>query len=359
MIAILGMGEQGKAIVNYLLKKTDEFIVTVDINKYAVDSKYTSRWVHLQTNGTVKHTFDLLSDSRKKETMTVINCLPTEYILDATKEAISRSWNIVDLAGVTEVERQQMKLADVARKRGSVVVRACGIAPGIVSSFVADFARQFKKDLFGIKVFCGGIPKYPTYPLGYIRVFYESGVIKEYSGVAHEIKGGRKVNVPTLSDLEHVSIPSLGILEADVTSGGISTTADNLDVEYFSYKTLRYPGHFQYIKNNVLNQPNPENVLSEIISPVSADNPDIIVLHFEVETTEGTEFFTYFWEYDTEADLSAMSQATGYIAAEVALQTASKKPGVYDMGSFNPYVIRKKVREIREEGNFSENPIKF
>lgn len=358
MIAILGLGEQGKAILHYLLELSDEDIVTIDIVDHEVNPNYADRWTHLVTSGTVSDMFRLLYD-RKRKGVVVINCLPTEFILEATKQAVSCGWNIIDLAGVTAVEREQMKLHDEAVQKGSVVIRACGLAPGIVSSFVTHYCNEYGQDLIGIKAFCGGIPKFPRYPLGYIRVFNESGVIKEYSGLAHEVNDGEPVNVPTLSDMEHVFVPSLGILEADVTSGGISTTADNLDVEYFSYKTLRYPGHYQYMKDNVLSQPNPENVLSGIIAPVSSDNPDIIVLHLEVETVEGIETLEYFWEYDHELGLSAMSQATGYIAAEVALQTRDMDYGVFDMGYFNPYLIRDRVREIKEEGNFSENPIQF
>jgi len=358
MIAILGLGEQAKAIINYILKQTDEHIVTIDLRNYYIDPKYNNRWIHFQTSRKLTQIFSLLSNE-KEEKMTIINCLPTEYILEATKLAVSYGWNIIDLAGVTEIEREQMKLDSDARNTGSVVVRACGIAPGIVSSFVNFFVDQYEEMLVGIKVFCGGIPKYPEYPLGYVRVFNESGVMKEYSGLAQEIKDGIQINIPTLSRLEHIFVPSLGILEADITSGGISTTTDNLDIDYFSYSTLRYPGHFQYIKNNILNQPNPKEVLSGILPYVSAENPDIVILRFEVETTEEIEILDYFWEYDYQENLSAMSQATGYISAEVALQTNDMASGVYNMEVFDPFIIRNKVREMRTEGNFSKTPIRF
>lgn len=360
MIAVLGMGEQAKAITKYVLEKTDEFLVTLDIRDYDIGSRYMNRWVHHKVSGTVGESFDRLDlEADGDENVTIINCLPTEHILSATVEAVNRGWTIVDLAGVTEVEREQMLLCSKAEASGAVVIRAAGAAPGIVSSFLFDFKQQFGEELIGVKAFFGGIPKYPDYPIGYIRLFNESGVIKEYSGIAETIEDGELTPKPTLSEREHVFIPSLGIMEADLTSGGISTTLDNMDVDYFSYKTLRYPGHFEYVKKNVLSQPNPQAVLSRLIEPVSDRNPDIFIVHFEVETTEGTEYIEYFWEYDYENNISAMAQITGYVAAEVALQARDMEPGIYNMDYFSPYQIRKKVREIREDNNFSEKPIQF
>lgn len=358
MIVILGYGEQAKAITHYILNQTDEEILTIDLFNIEIDNKYKNRWKHLISSR--DESLDVIFNRiKKEEKIIVINCLPTEHIIKATECAVKRGWNIIDLAGETEIERRQKLYEGEAVRNGSTIIHGAGIAPGIVSSFVKEFANSFSDDVIGISVYCGGVPKFPEYPLGYVRVFNESGVIKEYTGLADIIKDCNLIKVPALSERENIFIPSLGIMEADITTGGISTTLDNLDLEYFSYKTLRYPGHFNYVKNNVLNQPNPIKVLEGLLEPVSKNNPDLIVLHIAVETNSSWENCEWFWEYDYENDISAMAQATGYIAAEVALQTSTIKPGVYNMDVFDPYEIRKKVREIREDGNFSEEPVIF
>ena len=358
MIVILGYEEQAKAITHYILNQTEEELLTIDLFGIDIDNKYKNRWKHLISSQN-ESLDEIFSSIEEKEKVIVINCLPTEYIIKATACAIKRGWNIIDLAGETEIERRQKLYEGEAITNGSTIIHGAGIAPGIVSSFVKEFTNNFSDDVIGINVYCGGVPKFPEYPLGYVRVFNESGVIKEYIGLADIIKDCRLVKVPALSERENIFIPSLGIMEADITTGGISTTLDNLDLEYFSYKTLRYPGHFNYVKNNILNQPKPVEVLKGLLEPVSETNPDVVVLHIEVETNTGWENCEWFWEYDYEENISAMAQATGYIAAEVALQTFEMKPGIYNMDVFDPYEIRKKVREIREDGNFSEEPVVF
>jgi lysine 6-dehydrogenase len=266
--------------------------------------------------------------------------------------------NVIDLAGVTEVEKLQMGLHEYAQRVGKVAIRAAGIAPGITSSFISYYDR--KEDVIGLRIFCGGFPKFPSYPLGYVRVFNESGVIKEYSGVADEIEDGCLIRIPTLSDREFIYINGFGMMESDVTSGGLSTSLETVkNLDYCSYRTLRFPGHFNYVKSSILNQPDPIGTLSKIIDPVSANNPDIIALHIEIETEEGFETLEYFWEYDYDNNISAMAQATGYIAAEVALQTKLVKPGVFNMDIFDPFAIRQEVLKVRSEKNFDDKPISF
>ena len=350
MIFILGFGEQGRAIAHYVEHKTDEKIIALDKNHK--DTKYE----FYQVANLSEALAQILLKGRQDESTLIYNCLPVSLILEATKWGVGNGFNIVDLAGDVKVEKEQMKLSTTAKKTNSVVIRA-GLAPGIVSSFASYFNNKF--GAIGVRAFCGGIPKYPEHPFGYIRVFYEGGVIKEYTGVAEVIENGRLIKKPTLSEREYLHIPSLGILEADLTSGGISTTYNEIELDYFEYKTLRYPGHFQYVKDNILNQPDPTSVLSNIIEPVSADNPDIIILHLEFETFDGISCYDYFWEYDYENNISAMAQATGYIAGEVGLRSRNMDPGIYNMDSFDPYSIRKSVREIRQEGNFSKLPIIF
>jgi len=348
MFVILGFGEQGKAILHYL--NTQGYsVLTIDVFDYVSKTKLHT---HIKTDGSLKQVYEILRDYQN---ITVINCLPTENIYEVTKFCVDNQISVIDLGGVIEVENRQKELYNLAIENKTTVIRSCGLAPGIVSSFVNFFCGQSEE----VNVFCGGIPKYPTYPLGYIKVFNEGGVIKEYTGTAQVIEGGEIINVPTLSQREHLFIPSLGIMEADFTSGGLSTF-DNINIDSFDnlyYKTLRYPGHFDYVRNNILIQKKPEQVLREIVEPANEENPDIIVLH--IKTTFDEE--TYFWQYDETNKLSAMSLATGYIAGQVAVEVSEGVGyGVHNMEIFDPYDLRTAIREFDStECNFSTDPINY
>jgi len=376
MYVILGaLGYQGEAILHYLYNTIDlnnESIIAIDvkggtafcppttINEYMFtddcphDIRYLQGEIPLKRPSQGYQQFDWIKGSR----VTVINCLPTEFILNITKECISRGWNVIDLGGVTEVTLQQMQLNEEAKRKGVTVVTDCGLAPGISTSKAAELSKE--PDVRSIKVYCGGIPKYPELPLSYSEVFYMDGVRKEYSGVAQEIVDGEVKSYPTLSGREYIPIPGFGLLEAARTSGGISVGVDHIDILNLSYKTLRYPGHWSYVEKYIMPQKDPTAILKQMVEPVSADNPDVIILAFCVEYMDGDEdVHIYFWEYDYDNGISAMAQATGFTAGAVARQVHENciGVGVLGMHDINASEVIAYAKQLPNQ--YSETPIGF
>jgi lysine 6-dehydrogenase len=292
----------------------------------------------------------------------VISCLPTEFNLDITNTCTRKGWSMVDLGGVTSVVEEQFKLDEKAKKVGSVIIPDCGLAPGIISSLAYSYKlNEGDRNLHTIRAYCGGIPLIPEPPLGYVKTFHPAGVIKEYSGVAQEIKDGSVISVPTLSGREFVFVPSLGVLEAAVTSGGVSITPHHLPVKNFSYKTLRYPGHWNYIEKYIMSQQDPVKALEPLLEEVSEDNQDIITLMFELVYDEGCSCEAFYWEYDEEAEISAMAQATGYVVGAVAKMISDGKVvrnGVLGMHELPAQEIIDQVRLMGPD-QFSTHPIRF
>jgi lysine 6-dehydrogenase len=351
MYVILGLGIQGEAILKYLLKVTKEEIISFDV----VDvTKYLSpnvRWKHwCVPKGS---TNDWCDDIPQVDNIVVINCLPTEYNLSITQKCITNGWNLVDLGGVTDVVYDQFKLNDSAKQKKISIVPDCGLAPGINISLASKFSRAGADD---VEVFCGGIPKYPEPPLSYCEVFYPGGVIKEYSGVSCEIRNGHVEFVPALSGKEFIFVESVGVLEAARTSGGVSISPDHMKLSNYRYKTLRYPGHWDYIQKYIMPQKDPVRALSNLIQPVSIDNPDIIILSFRLN--RGEEVLNYFWEYGD--GISAMAQATGYTVAAVAtmIHNGNVQNGVVGMHEIDADRIIETVRLI-DRYQFSVHPLNF
>lgn len=356
MYVILGLGIQGEAILRFLLENTEEKVLTFDIKNlqeklhdlynYHVRDKW-KHWI-ITPHGTG---WEEYIDSQTEKNIIVINCLPTEYNLAVTRTCLTRGWHLVDLGGVTSIVREQFGFAKEAEKSGLVIVPDCGLAPGVIASLAAEYDKD-------VEIYCGGIPKYPDPLLSYCKVFYTAGVIKEYSGVSYEIEDGEVVAYPTLSGRELIFIPSLGVLEAARTSGGVSISVDHLELRNYSYKTLRYPGHWDYVEKYIMPQKDPAQVLEDLIEPVSSDNPDIIILSIHING--GEEIREYFWDYDYRLDLPAMAQATGYVVAAVATMIADEliNPGVRGMHEISAKEIITRARWMGDK-QFSEAPFTF
>lgn len=374
MYIILGaLGYQGEAVLHYLyntLDKTDMSIVAVDMadtpsgtinsHMFSDDCIFDIRYLKckLSTVWSPDESYEPLNRI-KNEDVTVINCLPTEYIINVFTYCLTRAWNVIDLGGVTEITLQQMKSNEAMRKRNKTAVTDVGLAPGIVLARASEIARNDKAQ--GIDIYCCGLPKYPEPPLFYSEVFYLDGVRKEYSGVAQEIVDGEVKSFPTLTGKEYIAVPSLGVLEARRTSGGLSVGAEKLDLRHLSYKTLRYPGHWDYIEKYIMPQKDPTAILKSMTQKVSFDNPDIIYLAFHIDYGDGDpEIEEYFWEYDRANNIGAMAQATGFTAAAVArkVHDGEVPVGVIGMHEISADEI---INEIRTNmpNQYNEMPIVF
>lgn len=165
--------------------------------------------------------------------------------LGLTRVAIALGAHMVDLGGHTGIVRQQHELDGDARRAGVTIVPDTGMGPGLNVSLAAHVMALLDRPR-EVFIWDGGLPQQPKAPWNYISTFAMSGLTNEYDGHAFFLRGGDVVEVPSLSDLEPVRFDEpVGMLEAFVTSGGLSTapwtwrgTLDRLE-----NKTLRYPGH--------------------------------------------------------------------------------------------------------------------
>lgn len=359
MYTIIGLGEQGRAILYYLLRETKEKIRTIDsavgdpselfndtslatgllnlTKEFDRINHTTARW---SARGTFFWDHNRLYGSEKN---VVINCLPTTYSQDIARICKERHYRYIDLGGdefVTEAIYH-----DYGYKSDVATVPDCGIAPGLVSCLAKKLENQ-DPNLDAIKIYCGGIPRYPKLPLGYIRSFSVQGLIKEYSGVSCIRREGEVEYIPTLSERELIAVPGLGALEAAATSGGVSLLPGKLKVPNFEYKTLRYPGHFDYVEKRILSQTDPEMIFERMLEPVTSENEDLIVLVARTyRNGKKASEYCRFWGYDHYADISAMAQATGYSAAAVAtLVHELDLTGVMGMEDFDFDEIKRRMK---------------
>ena len=155
---------------------------------------------------------------------------------------------MTDLGGNTDLVRRQLLLSPEAEAAGIAMIPDCGQVPGMGTS-LSVYAMSLLDETDEITFWDGGNPLHPKPPFNYILTFNIAGLTNEYHGVAHFLRDGRRVEVPTFreEDYETVDFPEpIGRMEAFVAGGGTSTMPWTFEGKLRTLwnKTLRWPGHF-------------------------------------------------------------------------------------------------------------------
>ena len=274
----------------------------------------------------------------------VISCVTYFHNLALARAAVEARTNFCDLGGNNAVVDAELALDEEARAAGVNVIPDCGLAPGMVSVLAAHGAARFTRlDELHIRV--GGLPQHPRPPLDYQIVFSVEGLINEYVERARVIRGGRLVEVESMTELESLDFPEpFGRVEAFQTSGGTSTLPETFlgRVRELDYKTIRYPGHcerFRLLIDLGLTQSDPVEVDGARVVPrrlldemlyrnLPADEPDVVLIRLEFAGLlgeggrAGRLRYDIVDRFDERAGLSAMQRTTAFPASLVAQMMA-------------------------------------
>ena len=178
-----------------------------------------------------------------------LSAVPYFFNFEISKACLAAGSSMCDMGGHTGVVRQQLALDSEAKKAGVSIVPDCGMGPGLnvtMAMYVVDLLDEPQS----VHIFDGGLPQNPVPPWNYQATFHINGLTNELDGQATFLRNGVPTPVDTLSEPEYIDFSPLGQLEADVTSGGMSTSPWTLEGQLQDYtnKTLRYPGHFEWLR---------------------------------------------------------------------------------------------------------------
>jgi lysine 6-dehydrogenase len=219
----------------------------------------------------------------------------------------------------------------------------------------------------------------PKPPLNYQIVFSVEGLINEYVERARVVRGGRIVEVESMTEIEELEFPApFGRMEAFQTSGGTSTLPDTFAgrIRELDYKTIRYPGHCAQVKllidlglassdevdlNGV--RVAPRRLLGEmLLRHLPADEPDAVLVRLEFRGSQGGARRTLRYDiidrFDERTRLSAMMRTTAFpasIVAQTMARGATMKKGALPQELSippAPFVAALAARDIRIEENF-------
>lgn len=167
-----------------------------------------------------------------------------------TRLAIRMGANMCDFGGNTDIVRQQLELNAQAKSAGITVVPDCGMGPGMNISLLT-YAMSLVDKAKEVYTWEGGLSQDPQPPWNFALTFHIDGLSNEYTGPAYILRHGEITEIPCLGGLEELDFPpSLGRLEAAVTSGGLSTAPWTFQgkLDRLENKTLRYPGHWAQMR---------------------------------------------------------------------------------------------------------------
>ena len=338
--AILGAGRQGTAAAYDLAKFGEaQIIILADIDEESAAqaairiNQLIGREIAIAQQLDVSDRAAL--DKILPDVDVVLSAVPYYFNLEITKACLAAGSSLCDMGGHTGVVRQQLALDAEAKAAGISTVPDCGMGPGLNVTMGA-YAKYLLDEPRAVHIFDGGLPQNPVPPWNYQATFHINGLTNEMDGQATFLRDGKLTDVETLSEPEFIEFAPLGRLEADVTSGGLSTSPWTFEgqLQEFTNKTLRYPGHFEWLRafkelglfSEEAIQINefqivPRDVYHALLEPkISASEiRDVCVIRVVgygkkdgEETTVTIDLIDY---YDEETGFTAMERLTGWHCA--------------------------------------------
>ena len=268
----------------------------------------------------------------------VISCVVYHHNLRLARAAVEARVNFCDLGGNNSIVSEELALDEAARDAGINIIPDCGLAPGMVSVLAAHGAERFER-LEAVHIRVGGLPQRPLPPLNYQIIFSVEGLLNEYVERARVIRGGRIVEVDSLTEIERLEFAApYEEMEAFQTSGGTSTLPESFlgRVEELDYKTIRYPGHCERFKLLVDlglasseeielegARIRPRHLLREMLTRhLPEGEPDVVLIRLDFRgVMEGVSRklrYDIIDCFDEQTGLSAMMRTTAFPASIIA-----------------------------------------
>ncbi|ETN94929.1 saccharopine dehydrogenase family protein [Zhouia amylolytica] len=186
----------------------------------------------------------------------LLDCLPgTEAPRMAS---YAKNYNL-HYANLTEYVEETDKIKDIAKDASTGFILQTGLAPGYIdvlgNYLFEEFCNDFEVntvDRLELKV--GALTKNAVAPHFYGFTWSPVGVATEYLEEAEVIRNYKKTKLPSLSERDTIIINGM-TYEADLTSGGAADLPDALagKVASMDYKTLRFPGHYAWVEEQIKN----------------------------------------------------------------------------------------------------------
>ncbi len=195
-------------------------------------------------------------------------------------------------ANLTEYVNETQEIEKIAADAESGFILQTGLAPGYVNLLALHLIELFRKrygngklDRLSMRV--GALTQYTESPHFYGFTWSSIGVATEYIKDSEAVRNHEIVRLPSLSEPETLIINGKHY-EADLTSGGAADLPQALkeEIRQIDYKTIRYPGHYDWVKSWLKNDNNSESKIERfekyLIANVPLVEDDVIVIYASI-----------------------------------------------------------------------------
>lgn len=350
-IIVLGGGMVGSAMALDLA--TTHAVTLTDISQDTLD-KTIGRNSTINTQ--VLDVTDVKSLKTTIKPFDMVVCAVPGYLgFNCLKAIIEAGKDVVDISFFPE---NALELNELAVKHNVTAIVDCGVAPGMDNFILGYWDAQLKVTDFECLV--GGLPKVKKWPFNYKAPFSPMDVIEEYTRPARYVEHGQVVTREPLTDCEFVEFDKVGTLEAFNSDGLRSILYTMSHIPNMKEKTLRYPGHVEYVrvlKESGFFSTEPLSVNGNSITPLEftsqllfnewklgAEEAEFTVMRVSVQGTNETGQivqvqYDLFDEFDTNTRTSSMARCTGYTATAAVNMVLQ---GLFnDKGVFPPELVGK------------------
>lgn len=329
-IIVLGAGMVGSAMAADLLQKHAVTLADISMQRLEHVKKKHPKIEVLQVN--VCHKESLFSTL--KDFDFVVCAVPGFLGFETLKTVIEAGKNVVDISFFPE---NALELDDLAKSKGVTAIVDCGVAPGMHNIILGYYNEKMK--LTDFETLVGGLPKIKKWPFNYKAPFSPIDVIEEYTRPARYVENGKMVIREALTDCEFVEFDKVGTLESFNSDGLRSLLFTMPHIKNMREKTLRYPGHVEYVrvlKDSGFFSEKKITVNGSKISPLdftskilfnewklgeTEEELTVMRVTLKGENKNGATIkviYDLYDEYSPETQTSSMARTTGYTATAVA-----------------------------------------
>ncbi|MBK8557433.1 MAG: saccharopine dehydrogenase [Lewinellaceae bacterium] len=240
---------------------------------------------HMPDEGLTPAIITILQDAE-----ILLDCLPGAL---APKMAQYAKDYTLHYANLTEYVNESRQIEAIAADAATGFVLQTGLAPGYINVLAHGLYQQFCRDyqvseVDTLEMKVGALTDHAVAPHFYGFTWSPVGVATEYLKDAVVVREHQKTTRPSLSETNSIIINGI-LYEDDLTSGGAADLPDALagKVRNLDYKTLRHPGHYNWVRQELARIPVGEAKIAGLQQRMQAQIPhvedDRIVLYAAVE----------------------------------------------------------------------------
>lgn len=172
----------------------------------------------------------------------VICAGPFTVNVEVAKAAAEVGAHYIDFTEDVGVTKEIMALS-----HDGIFIPQTGLAPGLITSIGAVLVDYLagREEVQELNLRVGALPQFSNHPASYALTWSSLGLANEYIKPAEIIRNGKVETVASLGQLEKLVIGG-ATYEAFTTSGGMGP-ASIYRVPNVDYKTIRYPGHLDWL----------------------------------------------------------------------------------------------------------------